>query len=90
MPESAVTSNNTTKQQLMNPVRPDVAGCLRVSILERRWNRCAVRSQPKWRDWLGEAIISSPEEFEEAEVAEDLELLADFGADMLIGRVQAG
>jgi len=35
----------------------------------------------RWRG-LGEAIGAGAEEFEEAEVAENLELLADFVADM--------
>ena len=37
-----------------------------------------------------EAIFAAAEEFEDAEVAEDLELLADFVADVAIGRMQAG
>jgi hypothetical protein len=37
-----------------------------------------------------EAVIATAEEFNEAEVAEDLELLADFGADVAIGRMEFG
>jgi hypothetical protein len=39
---------------------------------------------------LPEAVGAGGEEFEEAEVAEDLELLADFGADVTIGGMQFG
>jgi hypothetical protein len=35
-------------------------------------------------------VGAGTEEFEEAEVAEDLELLADFGADVAICRIQFG
>jgi len=37
---------------------------------------------------LGYAIDPAAEEFEEAEVAEDLELLADFGTDVVIVGMQ--
>jgi len=39
---------------------------------------------------LFQAIGAAAEEFEEAEVAEDLELLADFVANMAIGGMQFG
>jgi hypothetical protein len=45
-----------------------------------------------FRDWkhLGEAVGATTEEGEEAEVAEDLELLADFVADVEIVGVEFG
>jgi len=36
------------------------------------------------------SVRTVAEEVEEAEVAEDLELLADFGADIAIGGMQSG
>jgi hypothetical protein len=37
---------------------------------------------------LGEAVGARGEEREEAEVAEDLELLADFGVDVMVVRIE--
>lgn len=39
---------------------------------------------------LRKPVGAAAEEFEEAEVAEDLELLADFGVDVAVLRVEAG
>ena len=42
------------------------------------------------RQNLQQTVGAGAEEFEEAEVAEDLELLADFGADVTIDGMQFG
>jgi hypothetical protein len=39
---------------------------------------------------LTETVVAVAEELEETEVAEDLELLTDFGADVAIGGMQFG
>ena len=39
---------------------------------------------------LPQPVRAAAQEFEEAEVAEDLELLADFGADVAIGGMELG
>jgi hypothetical protein len=39
---------------------------------------------------LGETVGAGAEKFEEAEVAEDLELLADFGLDVAVGGMELG
>jgi len=48
------------------------------------------RTPKNRRRWLGEAVGAAAEEFEEAEVAEDLELLADFGQYVTIVRMKLG
>jgi len=39
---------------------------------------------------LGQSVVAVAEEFQQAEVAKDLKLLADFGADVLIGGMEFG
>ena len=46
------------------------------------------QNTPFWRG-LGEAVGAGGEEFQKTQIAQDLELLADFVADMAIVRVQS-
>ena len=50
---------------------------------------CATRTQPEAKT-LPQAIVAGREEFEEAHIAEDLELLADFVIDVAVLRVKFG
>jgi hypothetical protein len=62
-----------------------------VSQGKLRWAIRAEESEVKGlQRRSAELVRAGAEEFEKAKVAEDLELLADFGADMAIGGMQFG